>query len=251
MRRRGTIWKPAALAAALGALAALSAGVQAYAQEAPPDRSQYAGMAHIAGEVSAVSGSTLTVKTENNQTLQVVTTTNTRIVKDRANAVKVADLKTGDGIVAIGNLDAPTGTMHAAMVFATDAATLKAMKENLGKTYIAGKVTAIDMDKATLTIERPDHVSQTIGLDETTSFKRGVRGAPGGQAGLGSGGVGTGPGESVTLADIKVGDMVRGTGALKGGVFIPAQLTIMVPGAGQGGRHRGAGAGGTAAIPPA
>ena len=59
------------------------------------------------------------------------------------------------------------------MVVATDAATLKALKDNLGKTYIAGKVTAIDVDNAKMTVERPDKVTQTIGFDETTSFKRG------------------------------------------------------------------------------
>jgi len=103
------------------------------------------------------------------------------------------------------------------------------MKENLGKTYIVGKVTAIDLDNAKMTVERPDHVAQTIGFDETTSFKKGGRGARMGGAG-GGGGAGAGGetgGESITLADIKVGENVRGTGSLKGGTFVPTELVVM------------------------
>ena len=235
----------AALAVTLGTLCGLSAGTMR-AQQGPPDRSQYANMEHIGGEVAAVDGATLTVKTEDDKTMKIVTTTNTRITRGRGNAVKLADLKVGDGVLAIGNLDGPNGTMHAAMVFATDAAQVKAMKENLGKTYIAGKVTAIDTGNATMTIERPDHVVQTIGLDETTSFRK-MRGGPGGGMGSGAapGAAGTtapaggASGESITLAEIQVGDRVRGTGALKAGVFVPAQLIVLPADAGQG-RHRAA-----------
>jgi hypothetical protein len=53
---------------------------------------------------------------------------------------------------------------------------------------------------------------------------------PGGQ---GSGG-GPGPnagggGESITFADVKVGDMVVGEGSLKNGIFVPAQLGVIDP----------------------
>ena len=51
---------------------------------------------------------------------------------------------------------------------------MKKMKEDLGKVYITGKVTAIDDVK--LTVMRPDGVSQVIEVDEGTSFKRGGAG---------------------------------------------------------------------------
>jgi len=194
-------------------------------------RGQFAGMQRVAGEVTAVSGATLTVKTEDNGLMQIVTTDNTRVMKGRGVTVKVADLKVGDGVTAAGILDAPNKTLHAAVVFAMDAAQVKEMKENLGKTYIVGRVTAIDLDDAKMTVERPDHVAQTIGFDETTSFRKGGRGvrmggAPGG-AGGGAGATGDAGGESITLADIKVGENVRGTGSVKGGVFVPTQLVVM------------------------
>ncbi len=108
--------------------------------------------------------------------------------------------------MAAGILDAPNRTLHAAFVFATDAAQLKAMKENLGRRTSWGGYTAIDLDNAKMTVERPDHVTQTIGFDETTSFKKGGRGArmAGGDHGAqGACAAPTEGGESITLADIK------------------------------------------------
>jgi hypothetical protein len=237
----------------LGMLAVLIAARPLQAQQqGDADRSQLAGMEHLSGEIAAVSATTLTVKNEQGELKQVVTTTNTRITKGRGNAVKLSDLKVGDGVMAMGNLDGPSGTMHAAMVFATDAANVKALRENLGKTYITGKVTAIDTGNATLTIERPDHVVQTIGLDETTSFRRGGRiggqGAPsasGTPSGMAAPGAGPGgdAGESITLGDIQVGDRIHATGALKAGVFVPGQLTVLPADAGPGVHRRGTVAG--------
>ncbi len=193
-------------------------------------RGAIAGMQRVTGEVTGVAGNTLTVKTEDGAKMRVVTTENTRVMKGRGVTVKVADLKVGDGVMAAGMLDAPNKTLHAAIVFATDAAQMRAMKANLGKTYIMGRVTAIDMENATMTVERPDHVSQTIGFDETTSFRRGGRGMRVGGGGAIPGSPAAAPeedGESITLADIKVGDRVRGRGAVKNGTFVPALLVVM------------------------
>jgi len=191
-------------------------------------------MQHIGGEVTAVSGTSLTVKAEDGTTYQIITTDNTRVMKRSGNggsAIKVADIKVGDGVTAAGNMDAPNKTLHAAIVFTVDAADVKKLKDNLGKTYITGKVTAIDADNAKMTLKRPDGVEQTIGFDETTSFKRG---RPGRGGGLGMGGDSSASaaagGESITLADIKVGDTVGGQGSVKSGVFVPAVLTVATPG---------------------
>jgi len=99
-------------------------------------------------------------------------------------------------------------------------------------------VTAIDADNAKMTVMRPDGVSQTIGFDETTSFKRGRPGRGGGGFGGGdaSASAPTPSAESITLADVKVGDQVGGQGSLKNGVFVPTLLTVGTPGQG---RRRG------------
>jgi hypothetical protein len=210
-------------------------------------------MQRVNGEVTAVNAAVWTIKSEDGTTYQVTGTENTRIMKGRSEALKAADIKVGDDLLATGNLDAPNKTLHAAMIFVTDAATVKALKDNLGKTYIIGKVTAIDVDNAKMTVERSDKVTQTIGFDETTSFRRGRGIGMGfGVMGAGSGSERTGAtppaapansDESITLADIKVGDNVSGQGSVKNGVFIPTELNVATPGQGQGqgGRRNGAG----------
>jgi hypothetical protein len=132
----------------------------------------------------------------------------------------------------------------------------------MGKTYITGKVTAIDMDALKVTVLRPDGVSQVISVDEQTSFKKGGRGmaalasgAPmemggggagggrangGGNSAGGGAGAGNGGGENITFADVKIGDTVAGRGALKNGVFVPTELGVMDAAAMGQRRRRGA-----------
>ena len=243
MKRQGK-WAAVALALLLP-LCAVSARAQ---DSAGPGagRGQFAGMQRIGGTITAITGPRVTIKTVDGTVYQVVTTDNTRVMRGRGNPAKVDDLKVGDGLMAMGNMDAPNKTLHAAMLMSMDADQVKRMEDaqkqqlaNLGKTMIAGRVTAIDMDNATMTVERPDGVSQTIGFDENTSFRRGRAGVfiagPGA-----SGGANAAPaanaaptGESITLADIKVGDRVAGPGEVKSGRFVAKELTVMTPGNGR------------------
>jgi hypothetical protein len=200
----------------------------------------------VRGTVTAVAADHLTVKTEEGEVYQVAVSANTRMMKNRQ-PVKIADIKAGDGLGAMGVMDAPTKTVHAVFVAVIDEAQLKKAREDLGKTYITGKVTAIDMDNARVTVKRPDGVSQTIQADEGTSFKRGGRRAQAAMDGAPAAGTVTG-GESITLLDVKVGDMVGGQGAVKNGMFVPTELRVMDASArGQGRRHE---AGGTSAAAP-
>jgi hypothetical protein len=227
----------------------------------------FAGGQMVRGTVTATAADHLTVKTEAGEVYQVALSANTRLTKERQ-PVKVADIKVGDGVGAMGVLDAPTKTVHAVFVGVIDAEQVKKARENMGKTYITGKVTAIDMDALKVTVMRPDGVSQVIGVDEQTSFKRGGRGmaamasgagvidtgpmggrgngtGTGGGAGAGNGG----GGESITFADIKVGDSIVGQGTLKNGTFVPAELGVMDPAAMGQRRRRGADGSGTDAAP--
>lgn len=194
----------------------------------------------VRGTVTAATPDHLSVKTDAGDTFQVSVTTNTRMMKDRQ-PVKLADIHVGDGVGAMGVLDDKTRTIHAVALFVVDAAQVKKLREDMGKTYITGKVVAID--DLELTIHRQDGVTQKIAVDEGTSFKRGgrrtgmaMRGdgsadafAPGGEGAARAGALGGPPsgGESITLADVKVGDMIGGPGVLKGGVFVPTQLTVI------------------------
>jgi hypothetical protein len=234
----------------------------AQGQEGQDDGAAFAGGQMVRGTVTAAAGDHFTVKTEAGEIYQVVVSANTRLTRERQ-PVKVADIKVGDGVGAMGVLDAPTKTVHAVFVGVVDAEQVKKAREGMGKVYITGKVTAIDMDGLKLTVLRPDGVSQVIGVDEGTSFKRGGRGmaamasgsgvvdAPGagargsGAAG-GGGGSGSGSGsggESITFADVKVGDGVAGRGGLKSGVFVPTELGVMDAAAMAQRRRRREGAG--------
>lgn len=206
----------------------------------------------VRGTVTVATTDHLTVKTEAGETYQVVVSTNTRLNKDRQ-PVKIADIKVGDGVGAMGVLDPATKTVHAVFVAVIDAEQVKKAREDMGKKYITGKVSAIDMDALKVTVMRPDGVSQVIGVDETTSFKRGGRGMAALASGAGvvdagtarpdrKGGQGTGSGaggESITFADVKVGDSIAGPGALKNGMFVPTELHVMDPAAAGQRRRRG------------
>jgi len=61
----------------------------------------FAGGQMVRGTVTAVGAGRLTVKTEENDVYQVAVSANTRVMKDRQ-PVKVADIKAGDGIGAMG-----------------------------------------------------------------------------------------------------------------------------------------------------
>jgi hypothetical protein len=260
MRRRRSM---ARWAIALGVVLLFVAGLglgRAQAQQGQDEGGvAFAGGQMVRGVVTAVGADRLTVKTEAGEVYQVALSANTRLSRDRQ-PLKVADIKVGDGVGAMGVLDAPTKTVHAVFVGVMDAEQVKKAREGMGKVYITGKVTAIDMDGLKLTVLRPDGVSQVIGVDEGTSFKRGGRGMPamvsgsgvvdapaadsrGGAAGSGNGG------ESITFADVKVGDGVAGRGGLKNGTFVPTELGVMDAAAMAQRRRRREGAGSGAAAP--
>ena len=132
----------------------------------------FAGGQMVRGTVTAVATDKLTMKTEAGEVYQVALSANTRLMKARQ-PVKVTDIKVGDGVGAMGTMDAPTKTVHAVVVTVVDAEEVKKAREEMGKVYIAGKVTAIDDLK--LTVLRTDGVSQVIAVDESTSFKKGDR----------------------------------------------------------------------------
>ena len=231
----------------------------------------FAGGQMVRGTVTAATADKLTVKTDAGEIYQVALSANTRLNKDRQ-PVKAADIKVGDSVGAMGTLDAPTKTVHAVFVTVVDAEQVKKMRENLGKTYIVGKVTAIDTDALKVTVLRQDNVSQVIGVDEQTSFRRGGRGmmamangagpvdgatgsgegrgnGAGGGNGAGARGGNGGGGESITFADVKVGDTIAGQGAVKNGVFVPTQLGVMDAAAMGQRRRRGAEGAGTGTAP--
>jgi hypothetical protein len=171
------------------------------------------GANNVHGKVTAISGTELTLQDEQGQTYKVQTGPNTRIRKDREEA-KFSDIHLGDTIVAVGNLDDQTkalGAMFVMLPTPEQVAQMEKMRATFGKTWTAGRITAIK--DLTLIIERPDKATQTVAVDENTTFHKGARG----QA------------TDITFPDIKVGEMLRADGAVQGNNFAATNVVVMEP----------------------
>ena len=123
--------------------------------------------------------------------------------------IKATDIKVGDAVAAMGEVDAQAKSVGAMYIMQIDPERAKQMREmqaNYGKTWLMGKVTAIDGVKVTLT-GSVDNTAHTFTADENTTFRK--RRDP------------------ITLADIQVGDTVRVEGAVKGGSFVATTVNAM------------------------
>jgi len=158
-----------------------------------------------AGIITEINGDTITLKDMRGTTATIKITPSTQYRRDREPA-KLADFKVGETIVVRGESTGEDSWTAQAVIFNPGGGV---MREQLGKKFIAGEVTKIEDTK--LTIKRIDGETQVIEVDENTSFRNGKR-------------------ESITLADIKVGDRIAGRGDLKEGTFVPAVLNVGAPG---------------------
>jgi len=187
------------------------------------------------GTVTEASADHYTIKTELGEIYTIHYSVNTRIVKQPAGqpgrgqgqargqgqgeggertppqAIKATDIKVGDVIAAGGEVDANAKSVGAVYVMLIDperAKEMRAMEANYGKTWLMGRVTAINEVKVSLE-GGPDHAAHTFVADENTTFRK--RRDP------------------VTLADVQVGDMVRVEGSLKDGAFVATAVAVMGP----------------------
>ena len=202
----------------------------------------------LMGTVTEVAADHYTVKTETGETYIVHFSANTRILKQPARPrgegaggsergsgtggergsggggnpptpIKSTDIKVGDAIAAMGEVDATAKSVGATMVMQIDperAKQIREMQANYGKTWLMGKVTAIDGVKVTL-MGAVDNTQHAFIADENTTFRK--RRDP------------------ITLADIQVGVTVRAEGAIKDGAFVATAVSAMgpPPGGGPGG----------------
>lgn len=168
---------------------------------------------NVIGKVTAIQGSNLTIApATGGDPVTVTISDKTRVLKG-GQPRAAADIKVDDTIFARGQRS--NGAIEAMILTTINPEMVQRMqqgmgqmnRDDLGKKFIAGEVKAINELK--LTIARPDSQTQEIEVDENTSFRRGR--------------------ESITLADIKVGDFVRGAGDLKEGVFTPKELIVGRP----------------------
>ncbi|HEU4636176.1 MAG TPA: hypothetical protein VFS41_08370, partial [Edaphobacter sp.] len=84
----------------------------------------------VRGTVTATAANHITIKTDSDEVYQVTITPNTRLMKERQ-PIQVTDVKVGDGVGAMGELDAPKKTLHALFVAVVDADQVRKMREDL------------------------------------------------------------------------------------------------------------------------
>ncbi|HEX8880961.1 MAG TPA: DUF5666 domain-containing protein, partial [Candidatus Acidoferrum sp.] len=77
----------------------------------------------------------------------------------------------------------------------------------LGKDFVLGEVKSVDAPK--ISVLRPDNVTQTLELNEETSLRKGR--------------------ESVTMADIQIGDHVFVRGGMQNNAFVPKVVMVIGP----------------------
>ena len=182
----------------------------------------------LMGTVTAVAQDRYTVRTETGEVYTVYFSVNTRIMKQRVRRregggqdsapqpggpqfLKSSDIKVGDVIAAGGQLDASAKTVGAVFVVQLDperARQMRQMEANYGKTWLMGRVTAVDGVKVTLEGIR-DKKSYSFAADENTTFRH--RRNP------------------ITLAEVHTGDLVRVEGAIHDGVFLASTVTDIGP----------------------
>jgi len=184
----------------------------------------------VLGTVTEVAADHYTVKTDAGLTYTIHYSVNTRILKQQPGTggpgsgnggqrsegggnppqpIKPTDIKVGDAITAMGEVDANAKSVGAVAVIQLDperAKQLREMQANYGKTWIAGKVTAIDGVKVTV-MGAFDNTTHSFVADENTTFRK--RRDP------------------ITLGDIQVGDTIRVEGALKDGTFLATTVNAM------------------------
>lgn len=194
----------------------------------------------VVGTVTEAAADHFTVKTFEGETYTVNYSANTRVLKmhggmgyrrdngeggggmgrggNPPEQIKASDIKVGDTIVARGEIDASAKSVGAVMIAQLDPEMAKRMQEmaaNYGKTWLMGRVTAVDGVKVTL-MGTEDNAPHTFVANENTDFRE--RRNP------------------ITLADVKVGDMVRADGSLQNGVFTATTVNVMrAPQGGPGG----------------
>jgi hypothetical protein len=161
------------------------------------------------GAITEIKGDTLTLQGREGKPETVKVSDATKYRREGQDA-KFADFKVGDRVMVAGE---QKDGVWLAQVVASGRPGVgrpgggRAMMnpEDMGKKFIVGEITKIDETK--VTVHRIDGKDQVIEVDETTSFRNDKR-------------------ESITLADVKVGDKVMGRGEMKGESFVPTMLNV-------------------------
>jgi hypothetical protein len=169
-----------------------------------------AGARPIIGRIAAIQDGSLKITRPDESEMTVKITDKTEFRRDREPA-KLKDFKVGDFILVRGEENADFSITAQLISGRTGNGPNGPNRQNpagtLGKDYVVGEVKVLD--PPSITVMRTDNVKQTFELNEDTSLRKGR--------------------ESVTMADMQVGDHIFARGALQGNQFVPKMVVVIGP----------------------
>lgn len=170
------------------------------------------GLRPTFGKITAIKDGTIELAEPNGATVTVKISAKTEFRRDRQPS-QLSEFKVGDMIAVRGEQNSDQ-TITAQMIASRAGGPgepggfgRQGAPGEIGKDFVAGEVKSIDPPK--LTVLRTDNVTQTLELNEDTTLRRGR--------------------DSITMADIQVGDHVFARGALQNDVFVPKGLMVISP----------------------
>lgn len=166
----------------------------------------------VFGRIASIEKGSMKITRPDGSETTIKFTDKTEFRKDREPAA-AKDFKVGDGVLVRGE-ENPDYSVTAQMVAGRNGNGGPGGGPNrqnpvgtLGKDFIVGQVKAIDAPG--LTVTRTDNVTQSFELNEDTSLRKGR--------------------DSITMADIQVGDHIFARGAMQQDQFVPKSVTIISP----------------------
>jgi uncharacterized protein DUF5666 len=167
----------------------------------------------VFGKITAIRDGALELTRPDGNSITVKITDKTEYHKDQQTA-RLADFKVGDMVFIRAEGNADQGFTAVLVAGRTGGGPGTGgpgggmmMGGELGKDFVFGEVKSVDAPK--ITVLRPDNVTQTLELNEETSLRKGR--------------------ESVTMADIQVGDHVFVRGAVQSNTFVPKMVMVIGP----------------------
>ena len=169
------------------------------------------------GKITAIQSDSIEIAGQDGTKSSFKLTSSTEFRKDRQ-AAKIGDFKVGDMVIVRTDPDSGNATGSTALMVAAAPQGFTGrgsggqggaafMQGTLGKDYVVGEVKSVDPPK--LTVSRVDNVTQTLELNEDTSIRRGR--------------------DSITMADIQVGDHIIARGAMANDAFVPKSVNVIPP----------------------
>jgi len=167
----------------------------------------------LLGKITAISKGSMELAKPDGSTATVKLTDKTEYRRDRQGA-KLGDFKVGDMVFVRGEENADH-TVTAQLIGGRSGSGPDGGRRfgggggfgELGKDFVVGEVKSIEAPS--LTVLRPDNVTQTLELNEETSLRRGR--------------------ESITMADIQPGDHVVVRGSVQNNAFVPNHVMVLSP----------------------